>query len=118
VGKLLEPDSLRLQRFAVLESMRVDPSLRNRGIGSMLIRYFLEWGPTTRRATGQRHRLRRQPACSTSLSSARLHPFGGDHANGGLTYAQPQCALGETVSVRRLALLPPGVLRQDHERRA
>ena len=43
VGKLLEPDSLRLQRFAVLESMRVDPSLRGRGVGGMLVRYFLEW---------------------------------------------------------------------------
>lgn len=43
VGKLLAPDSLRLHRFAVLESMRVDPSLRGRGIGSMLIKYFLHW---------------------------------------------------------------------------
>jgi ribosomal protein S18 acetylase RimI-like enzyme len=43
VGKLLEPDSLRLQRFAVLESMRVAPSLRGRGIGGMLIEYFLGW---------------------------------------------------------------------------
>ena len=43
VGKLLEPDSLRLQRFAVLESMRVDPSRRGGGIGSMLIDHFLRW---------------------------------------------------------------------------
>jgi GNAT superfamily N-acetyltransferase len=43
VGKLLEPDALRLQRFAVLESMRVDPSMRGRGIGGTLIEYFLEW---------------------------------------------------------------------------
>src|SRR5215204_277393 len=39
VGKLLAPDSLRMHRFAVLESMRVDPSLRGRGNGSMLIKY-------------------------------------------------------------------------------
>ena len=44
VGKLLEPDSLRLQRFAVLESMRVDPTRRSRGIGGRLIDHFLDWG--------------------------------------------------------------------------
>lgn len=43
VGKLLEPDSLRLQRVAVLESMRVDPGLRGRGVGGELIEYFLHW---------------------------------------------------------------------------
>ena len=43
VGKLLEPDSLRLVRFAVLESMRVDPSRRGHGVGGMLIEYFLDW---------------------------------------------------------------------------
>jgi GNAT superfamily N-acetyltransferase len=43
VGKLLEPDSLRRQRFAVLESMRVDPTRRRSGIGARLVEYFLDW---------------------------------------------------------------------------
>lgn len=43
VGKLLEPDSLRLQRIAVLESVRVDPAHRGRGVGSRLVEHFLGW---------------------------------------------------------------------------
>ncbi len=43
VAKLFEPDLMRLQRSAVLESMRVDPSVRGRGIGGMLVEYFLAW---------------------------------------------------------------------------
>ena len=43
VGKLLEPDSLRLHRIAVLESMRVDPAHRGRGVGSRLIDHFFGW---------------------------------------------------------------------------
>ena len=43
VGKLLEPDSIRLQRIAVLESIRVDPACRNAGIGGLLVDHFLDW---------------------------------------------------------------------------
>ena len=43
VGKLLEPDSLRRQRFAVLESLRVDPGRRGSGIGGQLVDHFLDW---------------------------------------------------------------------------
>lgn len=43
VGKFAEPDGLRLQRFAVLESMRVDPDHRASGIGGLLVDHFLGW---------------------------------------------------------------------------
>jgi GNAT superfamily N-acetyltransferase len=43
VGKLVEPDSLRLVRFAVLESMRVRPERRGRGAGGLLIEEFFTW---------------------------------------------------------------------------
>jgi GNAT superfamily N-acetyltransferase len=43
VGKLVGPDSIRLVRFAVLESMRVRPELRGRGIGSLLVDEFVRW---------------------------------------------------------------------------
>jgi GNAT superfamily N-acetyltransferase len=43
VGKLLEPEGIRLERFAVLESMRVDPGARRAGVGGALIGYFLAW---------------------------------------------------------------------------
>jgi len=43
VGKLTEPISMRRERLAVLESLRVDPAFRERGIGGLLIRYFLDW---------------------------------------------------------------------------
>jgi GNAT superfamily N-acetyltransferase len=43
VGKLVEPDSLRLQRLAVLESIRVDPDRRGGGVGGMLVSHFLDW---------------------------------------------------------------------------
>jgi ribosomal protein S18 acetylase RimI-like enzyme len=43
VGKLTGPDELRTARFAVLESIRVDPAARGRGAGSALIRNFFEW---------------------------------------------------------------------------
>jgi GNAT superfamily N-acetyltransferase len=43
VGKLVGPDSLRLVRFAVLESMRVQPDLRGHGIGGLLVEEFRRW---------------------------------------------------------------------------
>jgi ribosomal protein S18 acetylase RimI-like enzyme len=43
VGKLTGPDDLRTARFAVLESIRVDPAARGQGIGSALIQSFFEW---------------------------------------------------------------------------
>jgi GNAT superfamily N-acetyltransferase len=43
VGKLAEPDSIRLARFAILESIRVDPAVRGRGVGGLLVREFFAW---------------------------------------------------------------------------
>jgi ribosomal protein S18 acetylase RimI-like enzyme len=43
VGKLTGPDGLRTCRFAVLESIRVDPAARGRGVGSEMIQNFFEW---------------------------------------------------------------------------
>jgi GNAT superfamily N-acetyltransferase len=43
VGRLAGPDELRLARFAVLESMRVRPEARGRGVGSRLVGEFLAW---------------------------------------------------------------------------
>jgi GNAT superfamily N-acetyltransferase len=43
VGKLIEPDSIRLARFAVLESIRVWPEHRGLGVGSRLVEEFLGW---------------------------------------------------------------------------
>jgi ribosomal protein S18 acetylase RimI-like enzyme len=43
VGELVGPDALRTCRFAVLESIRVDPSARGTGVGSQLIQNFLTW---------------------------------------------------------------------------
>ena len=43
VGKLLEPDDMRTRRFAVLESVRVDPAVRGGGVGSALVEHFLGW---------------------------------------------------------------------------
>lgn len=43
VGKLHEPNSLRTQRFAELESIRVDPDHRRSGIGGGLVDNFLVW---------------------------------------------------------------------------
>ncbi len=43
VGRLSGPDSVRLGRVAVLESMRVAPGSRRAGIGSLLVRHFLAW---------------------------------------------------------------------------
>jgi ribosomal protein S18 acetylase RimI-like enzyme len=40
VGKLAGPDDLRTCRFAILESIRVDPAARGAGVGSELIRHF------------------------------------------------------------------------------
>lgn len=50
VGKLVEPDSLRRARLAVLESIRVDPAHRGHGVGSRLVEHFLDWA-RSRRAT-------------------------------------------------------------------
>src|SRR5919107_4166470 len=43
VGKLQEPNSLRTQRFAVLESIRVAADRRGIGVGGMLVDHFLDW---------------------------------------------------------------------------
>jgi GNAT superfamily N-acetyltransferase len=43
VGRLSGPDSLRTQRLAVLESMRVAPGARRAGVGSLLVRQFFTW---------------------------------------------------------------------------
>lgn len=45
-GKLDQPDSFRRQRIAVLESMRVHPDARNAGVGTLLVRHFLDWART------------------------------------------------------------------------
>lgn len=43
VGKLTGPNDLRLVTVAVLESMRVDPAARNRGVGTALVQRFYDW---------------------------------------------------------------------------
>jgi GNAT superfamily N-acetyltransferase len=43
VGRLTGPDSLRTQRLAVLESMRVALGARRSGVGSLLVRHFFTW---------------------------------------------------------------------------
>jgi GNAT superfamily N-acetyltransferase len=43
VGKLSEPSPLRRARFAILESIRVDPAVRGRGVGGLLVREFFGW---------------------------------------------------------------------------
>jgi GNAT superfamily N-acetyltransferase len=43
VGKLDQPDSFRRQRIAVLESIRVRPDARGAGVGTLLVRHFLDW---------------------------------------------------------------------------
>ena len=43
VGKLIEPDSIRQARFAVIESMRVQPQFRGQETGSLLVQEFFAW---------------------------------------------------------------------------
>jgi GNAT superfamily N-acetyltransferase len=43
VGKLGGPDAMGTVRFAVLESMRVRPESRSRGIGALLVAEFFAW---------------------------------------------------------------------------
>lgn len=43
VGKLVGPDAIKLARFAVLESIRVNPDARGQGVGSLLVAEFLAW---------------------------------------------------------------------------
>jgi GNAT superfamily N-acetyltransferase len=43
VGKLAGPDSLRLARVAVLESLRVRPQHRGHGVGGLLVAEFFAW---------------------------------------------------------------------------
>jgi GNAT superfamily N-acetyltransferase len=44
VGRVLEPDTLRADtRVAVLESIRVDPAARGRGVGGSLVAAFFDW---------------------------------------------------------------------------
>ena len=52
VGKQTGPDDLRLVKIAILESIRVFPHARNRGVGAALVARFFEWG----RAQGWRVR--------------------------------------------------------------
>ncbi len=48
VGKLVGPDSIRLARLAVLESLRVRPDRRGQGVGGLLAAEFF--------ASARRHR--------------------------------------------------------------
>jgi GNAT superfamily N-acetyltransferase len=43
VGKLRGPSSIRKCRFAILESMRVAPDARGRGVGGRLVERFFDW---------------------------------------------------------------------------
>jgi GNAT superfamily N-acetyltransferase len=44
VGRVLEPDTLRPgTRVAVLESLRVSPEARGRGVGARLVAAFFDW---------------------------------------------------------------------------
>jgi GNAT superfamily N-acetyltransferase len=43
IGKLVEPDSIRLVRLAVLESIRVAPHTRGHGVGALLVQNFFDW---------------------------------------------------------------------------
>jgi GNAT superfamily N-acetyltransferase len=43
VGKLSGPDTYRVQRVAVLESVRVAPGSRDAGVGGLLVEHFLGW---------------------------------------------------------------------------
>ena len=56
VGKLVGPDSLRVARLAVLESIRVRPDRRGQGAGGLLVAEFFAWA-------------RRQGAVQASVSA-------------------------------------------------
>lgn len=43
IGKLNGISDIRIERIAVLESMRVAPASRRSGVGSMLIQHFFAW---------------------------------------------------------------------------
>jgi ribosomal protein S18 acetylase RimI-like enzyme len=43
VGRLRAPDGLRTVTIAVLESIRVDPTVRGRGVGTALVSHFADW---------------------------------------------------------------------------
>lgn len=43
IGKLAEPGDLRTARFAILESMRVAPQSRGKGVGALLVARFRAW---------------------------------------------------------------------------
>lgn len=43
VGRLTGPSSIRTGGLAVLEGMRVAPDARRAGVGSLLVRHFLDW---------------------------------------------------------------------------
>jgi ribosomal protein S18 acetylase RimI-like enzyme len=43
VGKLRAPDDLHTVTIAVLESIRVDPGVRSRGVGTALVSHFVGW---------------------------------------------------------------------------
>jgi GNAT superfamily N-acetyltransferase len=70
VGKLAGPDSLRLARLAVLESIRVRPGRRGEGAGGLLVAEFFAWA-------------RRQGAVQASVSAyaanAGAHRFYARH---------------------------------------
>jgi GNAT superfamily N-acetyltransferase len=43
VGKLSESNSIRTERLAILESLRVAPQSRGTGVGGLLVEHFLAW---------------------------------------------------------------------------
>jgi ribosomal protein S18 acetylase RimI-like enzyme len=67
VGKLTGPDGLRTARFAVLESIRVDPAARGAGIGSELIRHFFGW------AAGKGAEIASVTAFADNVDAQRLY---------------------------------------------
>ena len=53
VGRLSEPNSMRSSLVAALESMRIAPSARRAGAGSLLVEHFFAWA----RERGARHAI-------------------------------------------------------------
>jgi GNAT superfamily N-acetyltransferase len=72
VGRLSGPDSLRTQRVAVLESMRVAPGARRTGVGSLLVRHFFTWA---RRGGAQQASVTAYAANDAALRFYARHGF-------------------------------------------